>query len=215
MSPPSKTETQFGLLLEPSLITWGYGFLLVLLLLFLAVSNARSLLKVFWQSPQLHEGDALDPDEEITPLRDLDVATTEPHPYRPWKAGKFVMSMGILRVKHEDWLQLDNRYWEEQALRRDLLTNKRDGVTQMLPGAEAACSEALDLIVDYLTRRFPHLFFYLDDKPDHLHNKLTGMTFKVTTPYDMPPLQVAAQLVMEDLNILMPGYGGDSQQYYL
>ena len=203
---------------QPSLITC-WAFLLLLCLASLIYGKLGRTVKVKRKetsSLTIHQTDEpADSSTEIRPLDDFDVAKTEPHPYRPWKSGKFVMSMGIQKVRHEEWLSLDNRYWEEQALRRYLLEHEREGVTQVLPEAEAACIETLDLIIDYLTRRFPHLFFYLDDRPDHLHNKLTGMTFKVTAPYDMPPLHIAAQLVMEDLNILMQGYGGDPEQYYL
>ncbi|KIX08409.1 uncharacterized protein Z518_03065 [Rhinocladiella mackenziei CBS 650.93] len=202
--------------LPPSLVTCA-----VLLLSVASLIYYWSLRHRGRRRDKFHLGEAPEEEKiprsstEIRPLLDLDVASTNPHPYRPWKSGKFVMSMGIQQVKHEEWLWLDNRYWEEQELRRHLLETQREGVFQMLPGSEAACSETLQLIVDYVTKRFPHLFFIMDDKPDYLHNKLTGLTFKITEPYDMPPLQIAAQLVMEDLNVLARGHGGDPDQYYL
>jgi len=152
---------------------------------------------------------------EIRPLLNLDVANTQPYPYRPWKSGKFVMSMGIQKVRPEEWLHLDNRYWQEQELRRGLLTTHREKVMQILPGAEAACAEMLELVVSYLTQRFPELFFHPSGKPDHLYNSLTKRTFRVSPPYEIPPLEVAAQLVMEDLNLLIQGLGDDPEQHYL
>ncbi len=86
---------------------------------------------------------------------------------------------------------------------------------QILPGTEAACAEMLDLIVSFLTRRYPQLFYRPLGKPDYLHNGLTNRIFKITAPYDVPPLEVAAQLVMEDLNLLVQGFGDDPEQHYL
>lgn len=151
----------------------------------------------------------------IDPLNEFDVAKTEPYPYRPWKSGKFVMTMGIRKLAQEEWLGLDNRYWKEQDLRRNLLENHHDGVTQALPGSEAACIEVLDMVVSYLTRRYPQLFFHPEGKIDHIHNKLTGLTFRIKAPYEIPPLEVAAQLVMEDLNIMIQGLGPNKDHHYL
>ncbi len=86
---------------------------------------------------------------------------------------------------------------------------------QILPGSEAACIECLDTIVDYVTRRYPNLFYHPDGKQNYIHNALTKRTFKITSPYEIPPLEVAAQLVMEDLNLLIQGFGDDPQQHYL
>lgn len=125
------------------------------------------------------------------------------------------MTMGIQKTAQEEWLDLDNRYWDEQALRRTLLQNEHDEVTQVLPGSEPACIEALEFIVSFLTRRFPHLFFHPDGKRDYVHNVLTKMTFRIRQPFEAPPLEVAAQLVMEDLNLLIQGFGPDPEQHYL
>lgn len=152
---------------------------------------------------------------EITPLPDFDVAKTKPQPYRPWKSGKFVMTMGLSKLNPEDWLQLDDKYFEEQALRKKLLDEHRNGVMQILPGSEAACIEVLEMIIDYLTRRFPNLFYRPEGKENYIYNSLTGRTFKTSAPYEEPPLEIAAQLVMEDLNILIQGFGEDPEQHYL
>lgn len=151
----------------------------------------------------------------VPALDSFDVAETKPYPYRPWKSGKFVLSMGIKKMAQEEWLGLDNKYWSEQHLRRNLLENFHDSVTQALPGSEPACVEVLDMIVSYLTRRFPHIFLHPQGKADYIYNSLTRRTFRVTTPFDIPPLEVAAQLAMEDLNVMIKGFGPDESQHYL
>ncbi len=125
------------------------------------------------------------------------------------------MTMGIQHPPQEVWLGLDNKYLEEQELRRTLLRANREGVIQIVPGTEAACEETLGIVVSYLTRRFPHLFYHPDEKLDYIHNSLTKKTFRIKEPFEIPPLEVAAQLVMEDLNLLVQGLGDDKNQYYL
>lgn len=49
------------------------------------------------------------------------------------------MTMGIRKMPEEDWLIIDNKYEEEQELRRYLLETNCDGVMQVLPGTEDAC----------------------------------------------------------------------------
>jgi hypothetical protein len=151
----------------------------------------------------------------ITPLFDFDITRTKPAPYTPWSTGKFSMSMGIQKTTQEEWLALDDRYLGEQALRRELLEDHREGVMQALPGTEGACLETLEFAVSFLTRRYPRLFFHPDGKTDYIHNSLTKRTFRVCEPLDTPALEVAAQLLMEDLNVLIQGFGDDPDQHYL
>lgn len=125
------------------------------------------------------------------------------------------MTMGIRRTPQEEWLTLDNRYVPEQTLRQELLDNHREGVMQTLPGSESACEEVLEMVVSFLTQRYPHLFYHPEGKTDYIYNVATGRSFRITAPYEVPPLQVAAQLIMEDINILYKGHGDDPQQHYL
>jgi hypothetical protein len=151
----------------------------------------------------------------IEPLPFFDVSKTKPRRYRPWKAGKYNMTMGIRKMPEEDWLVIDNKYEEEQSFRRYLLENQRDGVMQVRPCAEEACEEALDCIVNFLIKRYPSQFQYPKGKQGYIYNGITNRTFKVTKPYEQHPLEVAAQLAMEDINLLMKGSGQDARNYYL
>lgn len=117
-------------------------------------------------------------------------------------------------MPEEDWLALDNLYHQEQEFRRYLLKTDPNGVMQCLPGSEVACEEALECIVNFLTRRYPYYFRLLEEKPGYIHNELTNLTLKITAPYEQHPLEVAAQLCMEDINLLLKG-AGDDNEYYL
>jgi len=159
--------------------------------------------------------EGIQPVEDIIPVLDFDIHTTEPRPYRPWSSGKFAMTMGIRKLPDEDSFLLDNQYIKQQEFRRHLLAKERNGVMQYLPGSELACAETLDFIVKILTKRYPQLFVQPADKPGYLHNRITDLTFKVEEPYEKHPLEVAAQLVMEDINLLIQGAGDDPEQFYL
>lgn len=125
------------------------------------------------------------------------------------------MTMGIRKMPEDDWLIIDNLYHQEQDLRRHLLKTDRDGVMQCLPGAEEACKEALQAIVDFLIRRYPSHFHLLKDRPGYIYNAITDRSFKISVPLQQHPLEIAAQLVMEDINLLMQGVGEHPNEYYL
>lgn len=76
---------------------------------------------------------------------------------------------------------------------------------QLLAESELADEETLDLVVYFLKKKYPHLFVKVAEKPEYLRNCITDLEFKIEKPYEMHSLEVASQLVMEDLNILMQG----------
>ena len=124
--------------------------------------------------------------EEITPLLNFDIHTTEPRPYRPWSSGKFAMTMGIRKLPEDDLFLLDKEYVEQQKFRRYLLKEKREGVMQCLPGSEDACAETLDYVVNFLTKKYPRLFVPVPEKPGYLHNCITDLTFKISKCHFQP-----------------------------
>jgi hypothetical protein len=86
---------------------------------------------------------------------------------------------------------------------------------QTLPGSESACAEVLEMVVSYLSQRYPHLFYRPPGRSDYLYNSLTKRTFKVTAPFETHHLEVAAQLAMEDINNLYQGFGENPERHYL
>ncbi|KAH8592744.1 hypothetical protein B0O99DRAFT_596901 [Bisporella sp. PMI_857] len=151
----------------------------------------------------------------ITAVHDFDITKTPPYPYRPWRVGKFHMTMGIRKMPEDDWLSLDNLYVEEQTFRNKLIRERKDAVYQCLPASNEAIEETLEYIVKYLTKRYPTYFFHPKGNPHFIQNSLTGKTFKISVPFEQHPLEVAAQLVMEDINILMEGSGSDTDYYLM
>ena len=153
--------------------------------------------------------------QKYNPTTGVDIKEVPPHPYRPWKAGKFYMTMGLQKMPEDEWLLLDKCYLEEQKLRRELLDKCPEEVMQVLPGSHDACVETLEMMVEFFTSRYPQHFTFTDSSRCYVHNRITDKVFRVVEPYDEQPLAVAAQLCMEDMNIMMQGAGDDPEEHYL
>lgn len=152
---------------------------------------------------------------KIQPLLGFDYSTALPRAYRPWKAGKYNMTMGIRKMPEDEWLIIDKLYTEEQKFKERLLERDIQAVLQCLPEAEEACKETLECVVDFMIRRYPDHFMLLKDQPGYIHNAITRKTFRIVEPFEQHPLVVAAQLAMEDINLLLQGSEGESQDYHL
>lgn len=114
----------------------------------------------------------------------------EPGPYR--------MAMGLTAAPWSAWLEIDERYPEELALRRQLLIDQRSEVLVLTPGAEPACREALDRLTTHLPEFYP-AWFSRDGA--WLENHLTGERWNLSAP-PLGPLELAGRLVQEDLCIV-------------
>ena len=66
--------------------------------------------------------------------------------------------MGLRPLALENWLWLDGRYDKEVALRRELLSQRRDEVFQACPEAQAASTEVLELVLVFLEKKHPERF---------------------------------------------------------
>ncbi|OAG42112.1 hypothetical protein AYO21_03566 [Fonsecaea monophora] len=122
---------------------------------------------------------------------------------RSWKGSRYLMTMGIRKLDVNDWLIIDDLYPSEH---RDkvarLQTPEREVVFQYLDGTYEACLEGLEIIVRYLTTRYPHVFVL---EGDYVVNNLMGERYRIQEPMDKHPLEVASLLVYEDVHILQEG----------
>jgi hypothetical protein len=130
-------------------------------------------------------------------------------PYLPFAAGPFRLSMGLMSLKPEDWIEIDDRYTADMAERRRLLDTRRDEVFAALPEADAACREFGTLLLDHLRAYFPDIFGFAEDR---LENRLTGESWP-TAHTDRHPLDLAGRLVQEDFCILQSA--GEKEPYVL
>ncbi|HET8997165.1 MAG TPA: DUF3445 domain-containing protein, partial [Acetobacteraceae bacterium] len=114
----------------------------------------------------------------------------EPGPYR--------MAMGLITLPESAWFELDDRYPDEMAQRRQLLDTQRDAVFAALPRAAEACRETLAEVAANLAT---HYSAWFGRDGDQLHNRLTGETWNLAQP-EYHPLELAGRLVQEDLCLI-------------
>ena len=122
-------------------------------------------------------------------------------PIRPWAEERTRRLPGLNPVAPGDWLQRDDAYAPQMALRERLLAERRDAVLQVSPGAEPAAAELLRVILAELDgtpgyRVGPDAV----DCPDGRRVALDAAG----------PLETAARLVQEDL-ILMEKPAGATE----
>lgn len=128
---------------------------------------------------------------------------------------KYHLTMGLHKNNKDSWLIVDENYPLEHDLRLDVLRNKENRVVACLPLAEDACKEAMSLVVDYLMNNYKEVFSRSNnDKGDFAKILSTGETFRISPPYnDLSPLEIAARLTVEDLNVLMKQANGEHFLY--
>jgi hypothetical protein len=114
----------------------------------------------------------------------------------PFEPGPYRMAMDLLTIPEPDWFELDEHYHAELAEKRRLLQTARGDVFAALPQSEAACAEALDLILAALTTHFPD-WFSRDGAT--LNNRLTGETWEIGS---IDPLELAGRLLQEDFCLI-------------
>ena len=132
-----------------------------------------------------------------------EIANNKPYEFPPLKSGTSShMTMGLRRLKHGNWLTIDDRYLQEHTIRSVHLSQARSAVLQCLPGSESACQEALSLVSSFLAARYPAMFAFTGRGSKQLiHNLKTGEKFPVVN--NPQPLETAARLAMEDFNVLI------------
>jgi hypothetical protein len=113
-------------------------------------------------------------------------------PVAPWMAAHTLRLPGTGPIDPADWLQRDDAFAEQMALRDRLIAERRAEVHAVAEGAEAAGEETLETVLAHLARD-PGYRREGDaiERPDGVRLPLAG-----------PPLVVAGRLVQEDLCIL-------------
>lgn len=118
--------------------------------------------------------------------------------YLPFESGPYRMSMSLTTVPESAWFEIDQRYPDEMAERRQLLAERHDDVFAALPSSDAARHETLHDIAANLSTHVPQWF---SRDGSTLHNRLTNESWNLAAP-PCDPLELAGRLVQEDLCII-------------
>jgi hypothetical protein len=118
--------------------------------------------------------------------------------YLPFEAGPHRLQMGLMALKPQDWIEIDDTLAATLLAKRRLLADRHDDVFAALPGTEAAGAEVLDLLAEHLTRRFPAHYPRMNTT---IAIAATGELVGIGTP-GVHPLETAARLIPEDLCLM-------------
>lgn len=119
-------------------------------------------------------------------------------PYRAFSSGKYRMTMGLLPLLPEQWIEIDEYFEPQLRLKSKLLETRHSDVFNVLPDAERGAHELLALLARHLPVYHPTIFAL---SGDCLMNKVTEEIWNVKTP-SLHPLEIAGRLVQEDFCVL-------------
>lgn len=117
--------------------------------------------------------------------------------YTPFET-PYRLSMGLIALKPDEWIEIDDDLAADLAEKRRLLAERHAQVFAALTGSEAGQREVLDLLAAHLTEHFPDLY------------RRDGRRLRVL-PADadwdlddagLAPLDLAGRLVQEDLCLM-------------
>ena len=122
----------------------------------------------------------------------------------PFDKGRFRLSMGIISLNLDEWLEPDEYYYRDLLEKEALLANQNYEVFQSKKGSQLAQQEVLDLIIDYMNTFHSELVRIDGDKIfiDGIKRNFSRKEFAEM------PLNLAGRLVQEDLCLMAPGDTG-------
>ncbi|KAH6918760.1 hypothetical protein BKA70DRAFT_28417 [Coprinopsis sp. MPI-PUGE-AT-0042] len=132
------------------------------------------------------------------PLPDFDILTAKPRPYRPFR-WTFHQTMALMPLEPDWWLELESTYKERVAQRQDLFRKHGGLILDALPGAELACRELVQTVIEFLTARYPNVFV-MDKTTGSFENRILGTRQKVSYEVEEGNEEKAAELLMFLLN---------------
>ncbi|MBB5220934.1 hypothetical protein HNP73_000855 [Amaricoccus macauensis] len=119
-------------------------------------------------------------------------------PIAPWMADHTLRLPGTVPVSLADWLQRDEAFGGQMALRDWLIAERPAEVHALAPGARRAAEELLGFVLSHLA-----------DVPGYTREgEVVRRPDGVLVPLAGPPMLVAGRLVQEDLLILERPEGG-------
>lgn len=117
--------------------------------------------------------------------------------YTPFEA-PYRMSMGLMRLRPEEWIEIDRDWAGDLAEKRRLLAERADELVRTVPGSEPAQAELLDLLTRHLAAHHPERY-RLDGGVLRLPE--LGERWRLSERA-LAPIDLAGRLVQEDLCLM-------------
>ena len=124
--------------------------------------------------------------------------------YLPLQSGRFRLSMGIVSLTLDNWLEPDDFFYKELMEKDSLLTSKYDEVFQARGGSQTAQQEVLNLLTDHMNEYHSDLLRFCGG---NIFVDKLALSFATET-YRKNPLDLAGRIVQEDLCLMAPGSNG-------
>lgn len=124
--------------------------------------------------------------------------------YLPFVDGQWRLSMSLKALDPKHWIEIDEHFAEELALKDRLLNSHYSEVFACLPGTQTSQQEVLDLLLEHLVDYFPQ--HYRRDNQT-IENITTGQVWHIAD-FETVPLDLAGRLVQEDLLLMQPSCEG-------
>ncbi|KAK6336617.1 hypothetical protein TWF718_009416 [Orbilia javanica] len=143
------------------------------------------------------------------PYPDWDVKTTKPLPYRPFKYGPtYFVTMGLRKGNLDDWIELDNEYLKFHTIKKERIASRGDRLCKTAPEALDAAIELLEMLCDYLPKRYPSMF---QKTSVGISNIFTNEEFNIVQrPLAEEPMITIGRLIQDDIAIMVEGSDGQS-----
>lgn len=118
--------------------------------------------------------------------------------YLPFTEEQWRLSMSLKPLAPKDWIDIDEHFTAELALKNKLLNNNYSEVFAAIPGTQVSQKEVLDLLLEHLVIHFPQHYKRYNQT---IENMTTGEVWNVAN-FKAFPLDLAGRLVQEDLLLM-------------
>jgi len=124
--------------------------------------------------------------------------------YLPFADGQWRLNLGLKGLNLPEWIDIDQHFIKELALKDNLLKNQYSDVFASIPESQSSQQAVLDLLLNHLLDYFPQ---YYQQQGTIIENRCTGQVWNIAD-FEAAPLDLAGRLVQEDLLLLQPSPSG-------
>ncbi|KAJ7445755.1 hypothetical protein B0H11DRAFT_1930440 [Mycena galericulata] len=128
---------------------------------------------------------------------DFDIDTAKARPYRPFR-WEYHQTMSLKSMNPDLWIELESTYRIRIHERMSLYSKHGKKIVDCLPGAEGACLELMEMVIQFVCARYPCQFEV--DRSGVFQNKILGISSDTKT---MQPLLFLLQHIPEDFLITL------------